>query len=120
MGAHLVDVDVVQVGGKARLRLEACGSKSRCGQTGCAGAEGTREIFERQLGGCFGARLSQGGGEAVTMCDAEGQGRDQCLWRGCLAGRNRGAGQNKIDIVYAIRSGDDNGTQSGPWPVCCS
>lgn len=54
VSAHLVDADIVQVGGKARLRLEAGGGKSRCGQTGCAGAEGTREIFERQLDGCLG------------------------------------------------------------------
>lgn len=49
-----------------------------------------------------------------------GRGGDECLWRGCLAGRNRGTGQDQIDIAYAIRSGDECGTQSGPWAVCYS
>lgn len=57
VGAHLVGAEVVQVGGKARLRLEACGGKGRCGQTGCTGAEGTREILERQLGDCLGVAV---------------------------------------------------------------
>lgn len=52
-----------------------------------------------------------------TTCDADGLGGDGCLWRGCLAGSNRGAGQDKIDIVYAIRSGDDNGDTE--WTLAC-
>lgn len=96
MSAHLVGADVVQVGGKARLGLEACGGKSRCRQTGCARAKGTREISERQLGGCLGARLTQGRGEAVRTWETEVFGRDGGdggLWRGSLADRNRGTGQ---------------------------
>lgn len=66
MGAHVVDAETMQVGGEARLGLEARGGEGRCGQTGGAGAEGTREISERQLDGRLGARLARSGGEVVT------------------------------------------------------
>lgn len=59
-----------------------------------------------------GARLSRG--EAIATWETVVRGRRCCLWRGCLAGRNRDAGQDQVDIVYAIRSGDDCGTLGGP------
>lgn len=115
MSAHLVGAETVQVGGKARLRLEACGGEGRSGQACCAGAEGTREVFERQLGGCLGRGCPEARrGEAVATWETAVRGRSWCLWRGCLAGKNRGAGQDQVDIVYAIRSGDDCGTLGGP------
>lgn len=93
MGAHLVDAEVVQVGGEARLRLEARGGKGRCGQTGCAGAEGTREISERQLGGGDeggggGGGGGDGGGDGGLSC-REGQGAGRRTEDRCRAGRDR-------------------------------
>lgn len=95
MGAHLVDAETVQVGGKARLGLEARGGKGRCGQTGCAGAEGTREISERQLDGCLGARLARGGGEVVTTTwETQARKEGMSLEGLSCRGRNRAQGKD--------------------------